>query len=79
LGNLVSSTNKTDHHDIAKILLKVALNTNVFSKVESFLRKLIIVGFVRRLTRRVPNMEQELLTFSEHMISTRIFVGVFGP
>jgi hypothetical protein len=24
---MVSSTNKTDHHDIAKILLKVALNT----------------------------------------------------
>ena len=24
---LVSSTNKTDHHDIAEILLKVALNT----------------------------------------------------
>jgi hypothetical protein len=46
-----------------------------FSEVESLLRKLIIVGFVRRLTRRVPNMEQELLTFSEHMISTRIFVG----
>jgi hypothetical protein len=23
----VSSTNKTDHHDIAEILLKVALNT----------------------------------------------------
>ena len=27
LGHPVSSTNKTDHHDIAKILLKVALNT----------------------------------------------------
>jgi hypothetical protein len=27
LGNLVSSTNKTDRHDIAEILLKVALNT----------------------------------------------------
>ena len=26
-GTLVSSTNKTDHHDIAEILLKVALNT----------------------------------------------------
>ena len=26
-GSLVSSTNKTDHHDIAEILLKVALNT----------------------------------------------------
>jgi hypothetical protein len=26
-GTPVSSTNKTDHHDIAEILLKVALNT----------------------------------------------------
>jgi hypothetical protein len=27
LGTLVSSTNKTDHHDITEILLKVELNT----------------------------------------------------
>jgi hypothetical protein len=27
LGTLVSSTNKTDHHDITEILLKVAVNT----------------------------------------------------
>ena len=27
LGTPVSSTNKTDHHDIIEILLKVALNT----------------------------------------------------
>jgi hypothetical protein len=27
LGTPVSSTNKTDYHDIAEILLKVALNT----------------------------------------------------
>ena len=26
-GTLVSSTNKTDHHDITEILLKVELNT----------------------------------------------------
>jgi hypothetical protein len=26
-GTLVSTTNKTDHHDITEILLKVALNT----------------------------------------------------
>jgi hypothetical protein len=26
-GTSVSSTNKTDHHDIAEIVLKVALNT----------------------------------------------------
>jgi hypothetical protein len=27
-GTPVSSTNKTDHHDIAEVLLKVALSTN---------------------------------------------------
>ena len=27
MGTLVSSTNKTDRHDIAEVLLKVALNT----------------------------------------------------
>jgi hypothetical protein len=27
LGSPVSSTNKTDHHDITELLLKVALNT----------------------------------------------------
>jgi hypothetical protein len=27
VGSLVSSTNKTDHHDITAILLKVVLNT----------------------------------------------------
>jgi hypothetical protein len=26
-GTFVSSTNKTDHHDITEVLLKVALNT----------------------------------------------------
>jgi hypothetical protein len=30
----VSSTNKTDHHDIAEILLKVALNTNKQTEME---------------------------------------------
>ena len=29
LGTPVSSTNKTDHHDIAEILLKVAFNINL--------------------------------------------------
>ena len=29
LGTPVSSTNKTDHHDIAEILLKVALSLKV--------------------------------------------------
>jgi hypothetical protein len=29
LGTLISSINKTDHHDIAEILLKVALNNMI--------------------------------------------------
>ena len=33
LGTLVSSTNKTDRHDIAEILLKVALNTIALTPV----------------------------------------------
>jgi hypothetical protein len=31
-GTLVSSTNKTDHHDITEILLKVTLNTTKTNK-----------------------------------------------
>ena len=38
LGSPVSSTDKTDRHDIAKILLKVALNTikpkNLYNFIE---------------------------------------------
>jgi hypothetical protein len=33
LGTPVSSTNKTDNHDIAEILLKVALNTTTLTHV----------------------------------------------
>ena len=32
--NPMSSTNKTDHHDIAEILLKVALNTITFHSLQ---------------------------------------------
>ena len=39
-GTLVSSTNKTDWHDIAEILLKVALNNirNLFEYILEFLK-----------------------------------------
>jgi hypothetical protein len=36
LGTLVSSINKTDHHDITEILLKVALNTINQTKPKPF-------------------------------------------
>ena len=36
----------------------------------------LITGFVTRLTRRVPLVEQELLTLPEHLSSSSIFSGV---
>ena len=35
MGTPVSTTNKTDHHDIAEILLKVALNTITLTSKEN--------------------------------------------
>jgi hypothetical protein len=42
MGTPVSSTNKTDRHDIAEILLKVALNTinlNLFVPVPMIIER----------------------------------------
>jgi hypothetical protein len=39
LGTPVSSTNKTDHHDITEMLLKVALNT-INLNLKSYVAKL---------------------------------------
>ena len=36
----------------------------------------LITGFVTRLTRRVPQVEQELVTLSEHLSSPSVFTGV---
>ena len=36
----------------------------------------LITGFVTRLTRRVPLVEQELLTIPEHLSSLPLFSGV---
>ena len=37
---------------------------------------LLITGFVTRLTRRVPLVEQELLTFLGHMSSLPVYSGI---
>jgi hypothetical protein len=41
----------------------------------SFPHSRLITGFVTRLTRRVPLMEQELLTLPKHLSSLRILMG----
>ena len=42
----------------------------------SFPHSRLITGFVTRLTRWVPVVEQEMLTFPEHMSSPPVFSGV---
>ena len=46
LGTLVSSTNKTDHHDITEILLKVALNSinpHIYSGQQWKIKKVLFI------------------------------------
>jgi hypothetical protein len=43
---------------------------------QSFPHSRLITGFVTRLTRRVPLVEQELLTLPEHLSSPQVFSGV---
>jgi hypothetical protein len=57
-GTLVSSTNKTDHYDIAEILFKVALNTikpnqTIFLSVttEPKKRNISLIGLIRILVQ----------------------------
>ena len=45
----------------------------------SFPHSRLISGFVTRLTRRVPLVEQELLTLPEHLSSSLVFSGVRVP
>ena len=48
----------------------------VVSTSRSFPHSPLITGFVTRLTRRVPLVEQELLTLPEHLSLPRVFSGV---
>ena len=65
-GTPLSSTNKTDHHDIAGI--NVGLSSDTYPNDNS--------GQVTRVTRWVPLVEQELFTLLEHKSSLTVFSGV---
>jgi hypothetical protein len=47
-----------------------------YSPSRSFPHALLINGFVTRITRRVPSVEQELLTLPEHLSSPPVFSGI---
>jgi hypothetical protein len=63
-GTLVSFTNKTDSHDIAEILLKVALNTMTLSlkhhstNVGCLITVTILEGILRK---RKINMKKKII------------------
>ena len=44
--------------------------------IQFFLHSWLIIGFVTRVTRRVPHLEQELRTFPKHLSSIPVFSGV---
>ena len=48
----------------------------VVNTSRSFPHSRLITGFVTRLTRRVPLVEQKLLTVPEHLSSPPVFSGV---
>jgi hypothetical protein len=50
----------------------VEWNNTICRKHNSWL----VTGFVNRLTRQVPLVEQELLTLPEHLSSSQVFSGV---
>jgi hypothetical protein len=64
-GTPVSSTNKTDHHDIAEIVLKVALNTITLTWTRPFLIQDWCVA--KTVTWGVSLVKQELAIFLEDM------------
>jgi hypothetical protein len=68
------------HHDLVDRYGICVTNNHgyvplVVSTSRSFLHSQLITGFVTRLTRRVPLVEQELHTLPEHLSSTPVFSG----
>ena len=69
-----SSTTKAGRHDIAEILLKVALDKK--KKKPSTGRLLVLEGVIRSAVSAA--VEQELPTLPEHLSSPPAFSGVRG-
>jgi hypothetical protein len=45
-GTPASSTTKTGRHDIAEILLKVALNTKIQIQIQQYFSYIMVVSFI---------------------------------
>jgi hypothetical protein len=65
LGTLVSSTNKTDHHDIAEFFLKVALSTTH----QTINQPLNIIGCSTGITSKYYNNSGNKLSVKECLMA----------
>ena len=79
--NIQRNTKRT--HKSKNRVIRTQLKTNdqgyvplVINTSRSFPHSWVITGFVTRLTRRIPLVEQELPTFPEHLSSPPDFSGV---
>ena len=58
------------------------MTTDIFHFIRSFPHSWLITGFEAKVTRRVPHVEQELLTLQEQLRSPSVFSGfccsIFG-
>jgi hypothetical protein len=74
IWNRISKKNR--QHNGPKKRYKRTNNDQQVNTSWSFPHSRLITGFVTRLTRRVPLVEQELLTLLEHLSSSPVFSGV---
>jgi hypothetical protein len=66
-GTPVSSTNKTECHDITEILLEVALNT-IVTKIKGRYYNEI----VRKMKNRIMNLEENLIKSLNHRNEVKV-------
>ena len=72
-GILVSSTNKTDRHDITELLLKVAFNTKT---TQMFIKTLYVIEYLSSvaLTPNVTVLSREMwLILKQRMYNKHVF------
>jgi len=65
---------KLYHASFSRFRLKIKRYTNL--KKTAIVTHDISLGFMTRVTRRVPLMYQELLTITVHMASSSVFVSI---
>jgi hypothetical protein len=75
-GPPVSSTNKTDRHNITEILLKVALNTIKQTKPKNYLKQVPVIFF---LSEGMTLRENDITNNSEVKVNSKFCKTLYLP